>query len=364
MGEFIPAAKPEIGIEEEEAVIRVLKSGNLAQGSEVAAFEAEFAEAVVNGVEHCVAVNSGTSALHLMLLAAGIGAGDEVLVPSFTFAATANAVAMTGATPIFVDIDRDTFNMSPSAAEAAITPRTSAVMPVHLYGLPADMAAFVKLCQRHDLALFEDAAQAHMASVGGQRVGTFGHAAAFSFYPTKNMTSGEGGMVTTTDAQLARRVRLLRNQGQEVRYRNEIIGVNNRMTDLHAAIGRVQLRKLPDWTFKRREIAAYYQEGLMSHVNVPQTPFGYEHVFHQYTIRVDGAHRDTLVERLNSRGVGTGVYYPTPTHRLPAYSVETCLPETDLAAKEVMSLPVYPSLDRKQLLSVVESLKSAISESV
>ena len=250
----IPVAKPIIGDDERAAVDRVLRSGMIAQGPEVASFEEEFSTALLDG-RQCVAVNSGTSALHLGLLAAGIGPGDEVIVPSFTFAATANSVALTGATPVFADIDAATFCLDPASVEAAVTERTKAVMPVHLYGHPADMTALGAIAERHGLAIFEDAAQAHGATFDGRPVGSFGAFGAFSLYPTKNMTSGEGGMVSC-DADIARKVRLLRNQGMEKQYENELAGLNNRMTDIHAAIGRVQLTRLPGWTEARRRNAA------------------------------------------------------------------------------------------------------------
>ena len=237
---FIPPAKPIIGEEERAAVDAVLASGQVAQGPQVAAFEQEFGDQLVDG-RTCVAVNSGTSGLHLGLLAAGVGPGDEVIVPSFTFAATANSVALTGATPVFVDIEPTWFCLDPVAVEAAISERTKAIMPVHLFGHPADMTALGEVAARHGVMLFEDAAQAHGATWDGARVGSFGSFAMFSLYPTKNMTSGEGGMVSCVDDDLVRRVKLLRNQGMERQYANEVIGLNNRMTDIHAAIGRVQL---------------------------------------------------------------------------------------------------------------------------
>ena len=239
MPDVIPAAKPIIGEEERRAVDRVLSSGVIAQGPEVAAFEREFADQLLNG-RTCVAVNSGTSGQHLGLLACGVGPGDEVIVPSFTFAATANSVALTGATPVFADIDPDTFCLSPQAVEAAITPRTKGMMPVHLYGHPADMPGLQAVADKHGLQIYEDAAQAHAASLNGQPVGTYGAFAMFSLYPTKNMTSGEGGMVSCATDEIARTTRLLRNQGMESRYENENVGFNARMTDVHAAIGRVQ----------------------------------------------------------------------------------------------------------------------------
>jgi perosamine synthetase len=357
---LIPAAAPEIGAEERAAVDAVLTSGGLAQGPEVAAFEQEFSETAVSGAL-CVAVNSGTSAQHLAMLAAGIGAGDEVIVPSFTFAATANSVALTGATPVFVDIEHDSFCMDPEAVLAAITPRTRAVMPVHLYGHPADLRRISKICSLHGLVLIEDAAQAHLASLDDRPVGTWGLAGSFSFYPTKNMTAGEGGMVTTFDPELARTVRLLRNQGQEIRYQNEIVGLNNRMTDIHAAIGRVQLRKLAGWTSQRQANAAFYDSSL-SGVGVPTVAPGAVHVYHQYTIRVIDQDREQFAQELAGRGVGSGVYYPVPNHLLPAFSVDLDLPETALAADQVLSLPVYPSLseaDRDSVVAAVNTIAKA-----
>ena len=359
---MIPAAKPDVGESEITAVHRVLASGGLAQGPEVAAFEQEFSAVAVDGAR-CIAVNSGTSAQHLAMLAAGIGAGGEVLVPSFTFAATANSVALTGATPVFVDIDPNTFCMSVPAARQAIGERTKAIMPVHLYGHPADLPGFYDLCEEFDLVLIEDAAQAHLASVDGRPVGTWGLAGSFSFYPTKNMTAGEGGMVSTGDDDLARTVRLLRNQGQQRKYENEIVGLNNRMTDIHAAIGRVQLAKLPGWTRRRQTNAEFFNESLRGVVTPVVAP-GAVHVFHQYTIRVVDLDRDAFAEQLSERGVGTGVYYPVPNHRLPAFSRDLELPETERAAREVLSLPVYPSLTERELVHIVESVNAVASAGV
>ena len=338
---MIPAARPLVGEDERRAVDAVLASGGLAQGPQVAAFEEEFGR-LVDGV-HCVAVNSGTSALHMALLALGIGQGDEVLVPSFTFAATANAVRLAGATPVFVDIDERTFCMDPASADAAVTERTRAIMPVHLYGHPADMDRLAALATSRNLLVLEDAAQAHAAQWQGRPVGALGDAAAFSFYPTKNMTSGEGGMVTTASAEVARTVRLLRNQGMEKRYHNEIVGFNTRMSDVHAAIGRVQLQKLPAWTMQRQENAAFLTEHLRG-VVTPYVDPRAQHVYHQYTIRVPGHDRDAFVEQLAARGVGSGVYYPVPVHALPSFGLELDLPVTARVAAEVISLPVHPAL--------------------
>lgn len=352
---MIPPARPEIGQDERDAVDRVLQSGMLAQGPEVAAFESEFA-AVVNGYR-CIAVNSGTSALHMAFLAGGIGPGDEVIIPSFSFAATANAVSLTGATPVFVDIEPNFFSIAPAAVEAAITPRTKAIMPVHLYGHPSDMVALTAIAEKHDLLIFEDAAQAHAASVNGIPVGAWGIAASFSFYPTKNMTSGEGGMITTASEELERQARMLRNQGMERRYENEIIGFNTRMTDIHAAIGRVQLKKLGAWTAKRQANAAFLSENL-SGVVTPPTAKGAVHVYHQYTVRVVDHDRDAFAEELSKRGVGSGVYYPTPIHRLPSFKLDLDLPQTEEVARQVLSLPVYPSLTEQELETIVEAVNT------
>ena len=352
---MIPAAQPIIGDEEREAVDRVLRSGMLAQGPEVKAFEDEFSPYVDN--RHCIAVNSGTSALHMAFVGAGIRAGDEVIVPSFSFAATANSVRLAGATPVFVDIEENYFNLDPVAVEAAITPRTRAVMPVHLYGHPAAMTELMAICQRHNLLLFEDAAQAHAASLNGIRVGAFGVAGSFSFYPTKNMTSGEGGMVTTACDHIARQVRLLRNQGMERRYENEVIGFNTRMTDLHAAIGRVQLTKLDAWTKQRQMNAEFLNKNLQG-VIVPPVAEGAEHVYHQYTVRIVDHNRDAFAEELGKKGIGSGVYYPTPIHRLPSFGLTIDLPTTERVAKECLSLPVHPGLSQEDLETIVNAVNS------
>ncbi|MGF6821592.1 perosamine synthetase [Microbacterium sp. ZKA21] len=359
MSEFIPPAKPIIGDDEREAVDRVLRSGMVAQGPEVAAFEDEFAAHFVQG-RPTVAVNSGTAGLHLGLLAAGVGAGDEVIVPSFTFAATGNSVALTGATPVFVDIEPETFSLDPEAVAAAITPKTKGILPVHLYGHPARMRELEALAAARGVALYEDAAQAHGAALDGRPVGTFGDFAMFSLYPTKNMTSGEGGMVTTATGDIARRVKLLRNQGMERQYENEIIGFNARMTDIHAAIGRVQLTKVDAWTKTRQANAAFLDANLQG-VVIPPVADGATHVYHQYTIRVTDD-RDGFVAALKSEyNVGSGVYYPIPNHRLPSlapYAPGLELPETELAAREVVSLPVHPSLTQDDLERIVAAVNA------
>jgi len=359
---LIRLVAPEIGAEEVDAVVAVLRSGNLVQGPEVEAFEHEFASLV--GGRHCVAVNSGTSALHLALVAAGLGPGDEVIVPSFTFAGTANAVRLAGATPVFADIEPDHFCLDPDAAAAAVGDRTAAILPVHLFGHPAAMDRLSALAARHQLLLAEDACQAHGASLGGSEVGTFGSGSSFSFYATKNMTTGEGGMVVTPDASTARTVRLLRNQGMERTYENELVGFNMRLTDVAAAMGRVQLRRLPALNERRRAHAAMLDDALRGHVVVPAVAPGAVHVYHQYTIRVE--ERDKVQARLKEAGVGSAVYYPVPVHRLPPYVTGADihgpdLPETERAARNVLSLPVGPHLGEDDVRTVARSVLEAVS---
>ncbi|WP_116114175.1 DegT/DnrJ/EryC1/StrS family aminotransferase [Austwickia chelonae] len=356
MNDFIPPAKPLIGEEEIEAVTRVMRSGMLAQGPEVKAFEGEFS-AHFRLDRPCVAVNSGTSGLHLGLLSAGVGPGTEVIVPSFTFAATANSVALTGATPVFVDIERDTFCLDPKAVAAAVTDKTVGVLPVHLYGHPANMPELAKVCADKGIKLFEDAAQAHGASLNGTPVGAFGTFAMFSLYPTKNMTSGEGGMVSCADDEFARLVKLYRNQGMEMQYHNEVVGLNNRMTDIHAAIGRVQLTKVDAWTAKRQENAAFLSAHLEG-VTPPPVAEGAVHVYHQYTVRV-AQDRDGLAKALREEfNIGSGMFYPVPNHRLTPFQVEVDLPETELAAQECLSLPVHPSLSQSDLERIVSAVNT------
>ncbi|WP_154605761.1 DegT/DnrJ/EryC1/StrS family aminotransferase [Arthrobacter sp. AQ5-05] len=354
--DFIPAAKPIIGAQERAAVDAVMASGMLAQGAEVAAFEREFPQVLLDG-RPSVAVNSGTSGLHLGLLACGVGAGDEVIVPSFTFAATGNAVALTGATPVFADIELDYYALDLAHVESLITEKTKGIMPVHLYGHPFAADAFAALAAKHGIDLYEDAAQAHGAALNGQMVGTFGKFGMFSLYPTKNMTSGEGGMVSTSDATVERNLRLLRNQGMDKQYENEIVGFNNRMTDLHAAIGRVQLTKIMDWTRQRQDNAAFLNANLDG-VQTPKVADGARHVYHQYTIRVPQG-RDQMHARLRSEfNIGSGVYYPVPNHRLPSFNRKQELPNTEIAAQEVLSLPVHPSLTPNDLERIVTAVNT------
>lgn len=357
---FIPAAKPIVGDAEREAVDGVLRSGMLAQGSEVTAFEQEFSAKLLDG-RPTAAVNSGTTGLHLGLLAAGVGPGDEVIVPSFTFAATANSVALAGATPVFADIELDHYCLDPEHVAELVTERTKGIMPVHLYGHPADMSALHRLADRHGLAVFEDAAQAHGATLDGKPVGTFGDFGMFSLYPTKNMTSGEGGMVAAGSDAVDRAVRLLRNQGMERQYENELVGFNARMTNLHAAIGRTQLASVDEWTATRQANAGFFDENL-SGVGIPPVAEGATHVYHQYTITV-AEDRDGFASALKEEHqIGCGVYYPTPNHRLPSFARHEHLSNTEQAARTVLSIPVHPSLDdedRERIVTAVNTLAKA-----
>ena len=353
---MIPIARPQMGEEEKRAVWAALESGGLAQGARVRELEEAFAAYV--GVPHAVATSSGTTALHLALLAAGIGDGDEVVTVPFTFIASASAVLHAGARPAFVDVRADDFCLDPALVEAAITPRTRALLPVSLYGQPADMPALAEIADRHGLVLVEDAAQAHGAAIGERRSGSWG-IGCFSFYPTKNMTTGEGGMLTTSDAGVAERARLLREHGMKARYHHEVLGYNYRMTDVHAAIGLAQLPKLPGYNDRRRAIAARYDAELRG-VLTPAVRAGVTHVYHQYTLRV--ALRDDFAAALRERGVGTGIYYPVPVHRQKPFMAlgygERSFPVTERLCAEVLSIPVHPSLTDDE----VETLIGAVNE--
>jgi perosamine synthetase len=357
---MIPIARPTMGDEEKELVWSALQSGSLAQGPRVRELEERFAAFV--GVPHAVATSSGTTALHLALLGFNIGPGDEVITVPFTFIASATSVLYTGARPIFVDVRADDFTIDPSQIEAAITPRTRAILPVSLYGQPADMPAVADIAARHGLALIEDAAQSHGATIDGRSSGTWG-AGVFSFYPTKNMTTGEGGMITTSDEAYAERVRLLREHGMKVRYHHDIVGYNFRMTDVHASIGLAQLPKLAGYNARRQAIAGRYDAKLEG-VIIPARRPGVTHVFHQYTIRV--SRRDEFVDRLRELGVGTGVYYPIPVHRQKPFLAlgygEQRYPVSELLSEQVLSIPVHPSLTDAEVDTVIGAVNDTARE--
>jgi dTDP-4-amino-4,6-dideoxygalactose transaminase len=356
----IPIARPQMGDEEKERVWEAMASGSLAQGPRVREFEERFAVEI--GADHAVATSSGTTALHLALLGYGVGEGDEVITVAFTFIASAASILYTGARPVFVDIDERDFTMDPSTVEAAITPRTKAIMPVSLYGQPADMPAIAAIAERHGLAVVEDACQAHGAAVGGRRSGTWG-AGTFSFYPTKNMTTGEGGMLTTNDGELAERIRLLREHGMKVRYHHDILGYNFRMTDIAAAIGLAQLPKLAGYNDRRRAIAARYDAELRG-VVTPSVRPNVTHVYHQYTIRV--RERDAFAEKLKERGVGSAIYYPIPVHRQKPFIAlgygSTDVPVTDRLTEQVLSIPVHPALSDDEVTAVIAAVNATAAE--
>ena len=365
----IPIAKPLIGDDEINAVVEVLKSGMLAHGKEVEAFEREFANYL--GAKHGIAVANGTAALDVALKALGINDEDEVITTPFTFIATASSILFQRARPVFADIDPNTFNLDPNDVLEKITDKTKAILVVHLYGQPADMKAFKKIAEDHKLYLIEDCAQAHGAEYNGQKVGTFGDIAAFSFYPTKNMTTGEGGMVVTNDDELADRARLIRSHGQKERYYHVTLGYNLRMTNIAGALGRVQLRKLDEWNEARRENAERLTEGIskITGLTPPYVSPNVKHVYHQYTIKVGEEFplsRDELAQKLREKGIGTGIYYPLPLHHQPLFRElgyeQECCPNAIEASRRVLSLPVHPAVSEEDAEYIVQTLRELAGE--
>jgi dTDP-4-amino-4,6-dideoxygalactose transaminase len=353
---MIPISKPTIGEAEKQAVMEVLDSGMLAQGPRTARFEECFAQ--VCSVKHAIATSSGTTALHIALLANGISEGDEVITTPFTFIASANSILFAGANPVFVDIDPETFNIDPEQVAKAVTPRTKAIMPVHLYGYMCDMDALQAIADRHGLKIIEDACQAIGAAYHGKPAGSIG-TGCFSLYATKNVMSGEGGMITTNDDAVAEKCRMLRNHGMKRRYYHDMLGFNFRMTDLCAAIGLAQIDRLEEFTAKRCANAAYYNAKIES-VITPKVKEGYDHVWHQYTIRIDGGRdRDAAAKQLNDAGVGTGIFYPVPAHQqeyMREIVGEVSLPVAERLAQEVISLPVHPQLSQTDLDVIVKEV--------
>ena len=345
----------------DSAVLRVLDSTQYILGEEVAAFEREFAGYCQ--ASQAIGVNSGTSALHLALLAAGIGPGDEVITVPFTFVATVSAICYTGATPVFVDIEPDYFTMDPSKVEAAITPKTKAIMPVHLYGQPADMDPIAEIARRRGLVVIEDAAQAHGSEYHGRRCGSIAEIAGFSFYPGKNLGAyGEGGAVTTTRADWAATCRTLRDWGQEKRYEHRLKGFNYRMDGIQGAILRVKLRHLDAWTERRRHVAAWYAAALdPDTVRLPKARPGCRHVYHVYVVRADD--RDRLRDVLGRQGIQTGIHYPIPIHLQPAHADlghhAGDFPVAEQVAREVLSLPIFPEMTRDQVQTVAAAVAGA-----
>ena len=346
--------KPEIL----DAVAKVFESTQFVLGQEVTAFEEEFAHYC--GARYGIAVNTGTSALHLALLATGVGPGDEVITVPFTFVATTAAIVYCGARPVFIDIDPMTYTMDPGLIEAAITPRTKAILPVHLYGHPADMRPIQEIARRHGLAVIEDAAQAHGADYFGARVGSLGDLACFSFYPGKNLGAyGEGGMVTTNNPEFARTIRMLRDWGAETKYDHVLKGFNYRMEGVQGAILRVKLRYLEQWTEARRAVAREYAAKLAEcALPLPTEAPGRRHVFHIYGVR--SRQRRDLIEALRQRGIQTGIHYPTPVHLLPAYADLNYrlgdFPVSEEIASQEVSLPMFPELTSAQIATVTESV--------
>ena len=353
---MIPISKPSLGMEERDAVARVLEKGQLAQGEEVERFEQEWASYI--GTKFAVATNSGTSALHIALACLGIKEGDKVITTPFSFIATASSIVMQGATPVFCDIAPRTYNLDPQQLGGNIDENTKAIMVVHLYGQPCDMAPILEIAREHNLHVIEDACQAHGAEYRGKKAGSIGHIGVFSFYPTKNITTGEGGMLTTNDTEIAEKARMLRDHGQGQRYRHEILGYNYRMTNIAAAIGSVQLKKLEQLNEKRIDNAGYYNKNLNTKIQKPGVIDGVKHVFHQYTIRVKD--RRQFTNYLEQKGVGYGIYYPIPIHRQPLFIKHNALnlPMAQEASGQVVSLPVYPSLTREELEYIAEVVNS------
>ena len=360
MSDEITIADPEMGDAEIDGVVDVLESGRLTDGPEVRSFEEAFA--AFCDAEYGVATANGTTALHAALEAVGVDDGDRVLTTPFSFVATGNAIRFAGATPVFGDVDPETYNLTPASAEAHLRDGdVDAILTVHLFGLPADMDALSKLADEYDVPLVEDAAQAHGAAVDDRRVGSLGVAAAFSFYPTKNMTTAEGGMVTTTDETVADAAARFVNHGRaDAGYEHVELGHNYRMTDLAAAIGRAQLDRLPNYNERRRANAARYDDLLAdSALITPTVPDGYRHVYHQYTVRC--GNRDAVKEALAERGIGSAVYYPTPIHRQPAFEAfEADAPVAETVADQVLSLPVHPGVDADDVSRVARALTDEI----
>ncbi|NMB54012.1 MAG: DegT/DnrJ/EryC1/StrS aminotransferase family protein [Leptolinea sp.] len=353
---MINMARPQIGDDEKKAVLEVLDSGIIAQGPRTKAFEEAFASMCTT--KHAIATSSGTTALHVAMLAHKIGAGDEVITSAFTFIASANSVLFTGGRPVFVDIDPRTFNLNVDQIEAAITPRTKAILPVHLFGLCCDMDRIMSIAKKHNLVVIEDACQSHGATYKGKKAGSFG-TGTFSLYPTKNITSGEGGMITTSDDAIDEACRVIRNHGMRKRYYHDELGFNFRMTDMHAAIGLAQISKLEKFNKKRQENAAYYDKNLKG-VITPFVPDGCGHIYHQYTVRVPNGKRDALRAYLAEHEIGSEVYYPVPIHKqsfyIKEYGYNISLPETEKAANEVLSIPVHPGItaeDREKVANTI-----------
>ena len=360
----IPIAKPVLGKEELEAVKEVFESGMLVQGKKVKQFEEKFAE--YTGMEHAIAVTNGTVALDVALKALNLGPGDEVITPAFSFIASSNCILFQNAKPVFADIDPKTFNIDPADAAEKITAKTKAIIPVHMFGQPAKMDALKEIAEDKGIALVEDAAQAHGAEYKGQKAGSMGAMGCFSFYATKNMTVGEGGMVTTNDEELASNARLLRSHGQTQKYHHDTLGYNYRMTEFCAAVGSVQLQKLDEFNAKRRKNAQLLTNGIrkFTGLTVPYVDKDVKHIFHQYVLKVEEQYprgRDELAGLLAEKGVGVAVHYPIPMYKQPLYLKlgygDTKCPNAEEACRRVLSLPVHPMVDGEDIEYILDVLK-------
>ncbi|MFH1052989.1 MAG: DegT/DnrJ/EryC1/StrS family aminotransferase [Candidatus Woesearchaeota archaeon] len=355
-------AKPIIEDEEKDAVLEVLNSGMIAQGKKVELLENQFSNFI--GTNFTVATSNGTTALHLALLASGIGEGDEVITTPFSFISTISSIIHAGATPVLVDIDENSFNIDPDLIESAITEKTKAILAVHLYGNPCDMDKISEIAKKHNLVLIEDACQAHGAMYKNRKIGSFG-VGCFSLYATKNMTSGEGGLITTKDSKINNSLRLLRNHGQEERYRHKIIGFNYRMTDLQAAIALVQLGKIDDFNESRIENAKFLSDNISyKGIVTPKVEPNIKHVFHQYTIRVTDEYplsRADLIKLFEKNGIQTSIFYPIPLYGQDALKEifgNMSLPVVEKVCQEVLSLPIHPSVSMKDLKNIVNILNN------
>jgi len=358
---MIPIAFPMIGSDEQKAVVQVLESRHLVQGGVVEEFENSFAKYI--GVKHAVATSNGTTALELAIKSSGINDGEIITTP-FSFISSSNSILFSGARPVFADIN-ESYTINPDEIEKRVTDKTRAIMPVHLYGNPCDMKSIMEIAERHDLVVIEDSCQAHGAEYNGKKVGSFG-VGCFSFYPTKNMTTGEGGIITTDNSDVADTARLLRNHGQDKRYSHKIVGYNYRMTDIAAAIGVQQLRKLDDMNKKRIENAHKLTSGLknIKGVIIPETKDGLKHVFHQYTVRVNKdfpVSRDELSNILTKNNIGNAVHYPIPIHMQESYKklgYSESLPISEIFSREVISLPVHPGLTEADIENIIDVIRS------
>ncbi len=350
-------ARPDIGKEEIEAVKEVMESGIIAHGEIVKKFEETFASLI--GTKYAIATTNGTQALINAIW--GLGIKKEVIVPSFTFIATATSVLERNAVPVFADVERKSFNLTSEKISEKITKNTEAIIPVHLYGNPCEMDEIMELAEEKELYVIEDCAQAHAASYKGKRVGSIGHIGCFSFYPTKNMTTGEGGIITTDNEELAEKIRTYNNHGQKQRYLHEQEGYNYRMTNIQAAIGLAQLKKLEKATERRRENADLYNKMLKDFVEIPEEKENSIHVYHQYTIK--SSQRDKIIEKLKAKNIGYGIYYPLGLHQQPYLKpyANGSLSITEELVKQVVSLPVHPLVEKQEIKEIAEEIQSVFS---